>query len=204
QRRGLRRGVRERRARGPAAGVGPGSPGRAGRERRHMAARRVRRAGASRAGRAAAAGGEPPRVRPGDVAAPAVRGGAGRARAAVRDAAPTVVFHLAARASVAESWERPDEALSANVAITLSLLEAVRVEAPAARVVVVGSGEEYGPPDRLPVVEYTALRPQNPYAVSKAAADLLAGMYADAHGLAVVRTRSFNHAGPGQSPAYVV
>jgi len=125
-------------------------------------------------------------------------------RAAVRDAAPTVVFHLAARASVAESWERPDEALSANVATTLSLLEAVRVEAPSARVVVVGSGEEYGPPDRLPVAEDAALRPQNPYAVSKAAADLLAGMYADAHGLAVVRTRSFNHAGPGQSSAYVV
>jgi len=125
-------------------------------------------------------------------------------RAAVRDAAPAAVFHLAARASVAESWKRPDEALSANVATTLSVLEAVRIEAPAARAVVVGSGEEYGPPDRLPVVEEAALRPQNPYAVSKAAADLLAGMYADAHGLAVVRTRSFNHAGPGQSPTYVV
>jgi GDP-4-dehydro-6-deoxy-D-mannose reductase len=29
-------------------------------------------------------------------------------------------------------------------------------------------------------------------------------MYADAHGLTVVRARAFNHAGPGQSPIYVV
>ena len=39
--------------------------------------------------------------------------------------------------------------------------------------------------------------PANPYAVSKAAGDLLAGVYADAHGLDIVRARPFNHAGPG-------
>src|SRR5439155_11348545 len=126
------------------------------------------------------------------------------ARAAVRDAAPAVVFHLAALASVARSWERPGEVVWANLATTLNLLEAVRLEAPGARVVAVGSGEAYGTPERLPVSEDAPLRPQNPYAVSKAAADLLAGMYADARGLAVVRTRSFNHAGPGQSETYVV
>ena len=49
--------------------------------------------------------------------------------------------------------------------------------------VVVGSGEIYGPPASLPVDEYAPLRPQNPYAVSKAAADLLAAFYVDAHGL---------------------
>jgi GDP-4-dehydro-6-deoxy-D-mannose reductase len=126
------------------------------------------------------------------------------ARDAVRAAAPEVVFHLAALASVADSWERPGEVMNANLATTLNLLEAVRAEAAAARVVVVGSGEAYGAPERLPVDEDAPLRPRNPYAVSKAAADLLGGMYADAHGLAVVRTRSFNHAGPGQSETYVV
>jgi GDP-4-dehydro-6-deoxy-D-mannose reductase len=40
--------------------------------------------------------------------------------------------------------------------------------------------------------------------VSKAACDLLAGMYADAHGLDVVRARPFNHAGPGQADEYVM
>jgi GDP-4-dehydro-6-deoxy-D-mannose reductase len=125
-------------------------------------------------------------------------------RAAVREAAPEVVFHLAARPSVRRSWEAPVETLTSNVAMTANLLEAVRLEAPDARVVVVGSGEVYGPPERLPVDEAAPLRPQNPYAVSKAAGDLLAGQYADAFGLHVVRVRPFNHAGPGQSDEYVV
>jgi GDP-4-dehydro-6-deoxy-D-mannose reductase len=124
--------------------------------------------------------------------------------AAVRDAAPDVVFHLAALASVAESWEHPRRVLGENPLATLNLLETVRAEASRARVLVVSTGEVYGPPARLPVDEDAPLRPQNPYAVSKAAADLLGGMYADAHGLAVVRARAFNHAGPGQSPIYVV
>ena len=71
-------------------------------------------------------------------------------------------------------------------------------------VLLAGSGEVYGAPARLPVDESAPLRPQNPYAVSKAACDLLGGQYADAYGLRVVRTRAFNHAGPGQSDLYVV
>ncbi len=125
-------------------------------------------------------------------------------RRALADAAPARVFHLAARASVGESWERPAEVLRANVETTLNVLEAVRHEAPDAVVVTAGSGEVYGPPERLPVDESAPLRPQNPYAVSKAACDLLAGQYADSHGLHVVRIRAFNQAGPGQSDEYVV
>jgi GDP-4-dehydro-6-deoxy-D-mannose reductase len=88
--------------------------------------------------------------------------------------------------------------------MTLSVLEALRSEAPGATLVAVSSGEVYGPPATLPVDESALLRPQNPYAVSKAAGDLLAGFYADAHGLRVVRARSFNHAGPGQPPLYAL
>ncbi len=128
----------------------------------------------------------------------------GALRAAVREAAPEVVFHLAALASVGRSWEAPAETVTENVAMTAQVLEAVRLEAPEAAVVVVGSGEVYGPPARLPVDEDAPLRPQNPYAVSKAACDLLAGQYADAFGMRVVRMRPFNHAGPGQSDDYVV
>ena len=123
---------------------------------------------------------------------------------AVAEAAPDVVFHLAAQASVPAAWDRPGGTLALNVTTTLHLLEAVRQHAPDARVVSVASGEVYGPPASLPVAEDAPLRPQNPYAVSKAAADLLAGMYADAHGLDIVRVRAFNHAGPGQSDEYVV
>jgi len=122
----------------------------------------------------------------------------------VRARRPDVVYHLAARAHVGESWRDPAATLHDNVAMTLNVLEAVRAHAPEATVVAVGSGEAYGPPAKLPVDETAPLRPQNPYAVSKASADLLAGFYADAHGLRVIRARAFNHAGPGQAPTYAI
>jgi GDP-4-dehydro-6-deoxy-D-mannose reductase len=132
--------------------------------------------------------------------------GADEARAAVRESQPEWIFHLAAEASVAESWRRPQEVIEHNLRSSLNLLEAVQAEAPDARVVIACSGEEYGPvaSERLPVTEEEPLRPQNPYAVSKASVDMLAGLYAGARGLTVLRARSFNHAGPGQSTAYVV
>jgi GDP-4-dehydro-6-deoxy-D-mannose reductase len=125
-------------------------------------------------------------------------------RAAVRETRPGAIFHLAALASVKRSWEAPSETLTANLRMTVNLLEAVRAEAPAAAVVVASSGEVYGPPERLPVAEDARLRPQNPYAVSKAACELLAGQYADAFDMRIVRIRAFNHAGPGQGDEYVV
>jgi GDP-4-dehydro-6-deoxy-D-mannose reductase len=128
----------------------------------------------------------------------------GAVRAALRECEPGRVFHLAALASVGRSWQAPAETIGQNVTMTANLLEAVRLEAPRATVVLAGSGEVYGPPERLPVDEQAPLRPQNPYAVSKAACDLLGGQYADAHGLRVIRLRAFNQAGPGQTDDYVV
>ncbi len=102
------------------------------------------------------------------------------------------------------SWQAPSDTLTQNQAMTLNVLEAVRRAAPEAAVVAVSSGELYGPPAALPVGEDAPLRPQNPYAVSKASTDLLAGFYADAHGLRVVRPRAFNHSGPGQPPLFAL
>ena len=125
-------------------------------------------------------------------------------RRALAAARPVLVVHLAALASVGRSWGEPRAAVVENIEMSLNLLEAVRLEAPGATVVLVGSGEVYGPPERLPLDESAPLRPQSPYAVAKAACELLGGQYADAHGLRVVRTRAFNHAGPGQTDDYLV
>jgi GDP-4-dehydro-6-deoxy-D-mannose reductase len=125
-------------------------------------------------------------------------------RRALAEVRPEYVFHLAAHASVARSWEEPADVIRDNLAMTVNVLEALRREAPDAVAVVMSSGEIYGPPASLPVDESAPLRPQNPYAVSKAACDLLAGQYTDAHGVRVIRMRAFNQAGPGQSDAYVV
>jgi GDP-4-dehydro-6-deoxy-D-mannose reductase len=126
------------------------------------------------------------------------------ARALVAEARPDVVYHLAARAHVGQSWEDPLGTLRDNVAMTANVLDAVRAEAQQAVVVSVGSGEEYGPPEAVPTTEDAPLRPQNPYAVSKASSGLLARFYADAHGMRVVHARAFNHAGPGQEPIYAI
>jgi GDP-4-dehydro-6-deoxy-D-mannose reductase len=124
--------------------------------------------------------------------------------AAVRDAfagaAPEWVFHLAADASVTASWTNPGRTIRNNLETTHNVLEATG----GAAVLIAGSGEIYGPPQELPVTEAHELRPQNPYAVSKAAADLLGSFHADAHGARVIRTRAFNHFGPGQTDQYVV
>jgi len=126
------------------------------------------------------------------------------ARGLVASARPDVVYHLAARAHVGQSWEDPIGTLNDNLAMTAAVLEAVRSDAPDAVVISVGSGEEYGPPETVPTTEAHPLRPQNPYAVSKASAGLLARFYADGHGLRVVHARAFNHAGPGQEPIYAI
>jgi GDP-4-dehydro-6-deoxy-D-mannose reductase len=125
-------------------------------------------------------------------------------RRAVARIKPDRVVHLAAQASVARSLEAPGEVISGNVTTSLNLLEALRLEAPDAAVIVACSGEEYGRPRTLPVDESHPLAPQNPYAASKAMVDLLAASHAELHGMRVIRTRAFNHSGPGQSDAYVI
>jgi GDP-4-dehydro-6-deoxy-D-mannose reductase len=128
----------------------------------------------------------------------------GEASQIVGSTSPDLVFHLAAEASVANSWGDPANVINYNISSTLNLLEAVRTLAPKAQLLVACSGEEYGVPEQLPVTEERPLQPKNPYAVSKASVDLAAGFYADAYGLRIVRTRAFNHAGPGQFDNYVV
>src|SRR5204862_4686826 len=80
-------------------------------------------------------------------------------RSAVREAGADLVIHLAARASVAESWERPGVVLESNLTTSLNLLEALRAHAADTPVLVASSGEVYGPPARLPVGEDAPLRP---------------------------------------------
>lgn len=116
---------------------------------------------------------------------------------------PEAVIHLAARSSVAASFEDAEAVFRVNYLGTRSILEATRCRAPRARVILVGSGECYGvaaDPVR-PFDEGAPLRPGSPYARAKAAADLLGAAYAGG-GLAVVRVRPFPHTGPGQSDTF--
>ena len=120
------------------------------------------------------------------------------------EVAPEAIYHLAALSHVGRSWERPAQTMAENVGAAVALLEGIRAEAPSARVLWASTCEVYGPPESLPVLETAPLAPANPYAVSKASGDMLAGVYAHAHGLSILRARPFNHVGPGQLPIFIV
>src|SRR2546423_4890060 len=116
---------------------------------------------------------------------------------------PDHVYHLAALSSPGGSFAAERLVYDTNFWGTLNLLEAIRKFAPQSRVLYVGSAQCYGKPNELPITESHEFRPENPYAVSKAAADLLCYQYFYTHKLHVIRARPSNHTGEGQSADYV-
>jgi len=127
-------------------------------------------------------------------------------RTLVASIAPEAVVHLASMASVGESFEQPQKTLTNNLTAACNVLEAMRHEAAAARLLVIGSAEQYGivTAAELPLTEEQPLRPASPYAVAKVAQEHLALQYHRSWKLDVVLTRSFNHSGPGQTNRFVL
>lgn len=121
-------------------------------------------------------------------------------RKALAAARPEGIVHLAGQANVAFAHHDPAGTFRVNAEGTLRLLRAIQDVVPMARTVTVSSAEVYGtvPREELPVRETQPLRPQTPYGVSKAAADLVAEQAARGWGMDVIRMRPFNHIGPGQ------
>ena len=97
----------------------------------------------------------------------------------------------------------PRRNAAGNLASAVNLLEAVRAARAGGDRRRRQSGEVYGPPDYAARPTSAPLRPQNPYAVSKAATDLLARFYADAHGLSGDRPR-LQPRRPRQDPIYAI
>jgi len=123
----------------------------------------------------------------------------------VVEVAPDAIIHLAAQSSVAVSWRNPALTYRVNFLGTRSILEAAVHHAPRARILLIGSADQYGSsePGSPPLDETAPMRPRSPYARTKAAADRLGERYAE-DGLDVVRIRAFNHSGPGQSDTFVM
>ncbi|MFC2992541.1 GDP-mannose 4,6-dehydratase [Halomonas tibetensis] len=130
----------------------------------------------------------------------------GRVAALLRHLHPDAIIHLAAQSHVPTSFQQPALTWRVNLQGTLNLLEGVKQESPWSLVLNVGSSDMYGGAFRSgePVTEQTAFHPLNPYAASKASADLAAGQYAASDGLRVIRARPFNHTGPGQRDDFVL
>jgi GDP-4-dehydro-6-deoxy-D-mannose reductase len=123
----------------------------------------------------------------------------------VRSCKPQRIYHLAAFSSPSESFESPDVTYQVNFMGTLNLLSAWLQVGMDCRFLLVSSSEVYGrvPAEKLPMREGMELRPVNPYAGSKAAAELLALQFFQSYGLPIVRVRPFNHTGPRQSSDFV-
>ena len=126
--------------------------------------------------------------------------------AAVRQAEPDAVFHLAGQADVARSWKIPQKTMEINVLAAVNLMEAARAFNPSVRMVLVGSSDQYGnlgEAGRM-VSESLATHPQTPYAVSKKAQEEMARVYVRAYGMNICMTRSFNHGGAGQRLGFLI
>jgi GDP-4-dehydro-6-deoxy-D-mannose reductase len=125
--------------------------------------------------------------------------------AALEPFAPDAVIHLAGVSSVARSHEAPLETFRVNVLGAVNVCATLRQVAPKARVLIVGSGEVYGPTlPGSPAREDSPLVPLSPYAASKAAAEVAALQFHRAYGLAVIAARPFNHIGRGQAPSFAI
>jgi GDP-4-dehydro-6-deoxy-D-mannose reductase len=131
-------------------------------------------------------------------------------RAAIDLARPDVIFHLAAQTFVPDSLTSPMATYEVNVLGCAALTQAVRdysaTGARAPRILFTSSAEVYGrrEPQEFPLREHLDLRPANPYAASKAAAEAILLAEARCFRMDVVVARAFNHIGPGQSDRFVV
>jgi GDP-4-dehydro-6-deoxy-D-mannose reductase len=119
---------------------------------------------------------------------------------------PEQIYHLAGYPHVGRSFQEPEAAWEGNLTATRSLYEAVIRWGGRPRILFVGSGLVYGDSATAEqgCRETDPLWPDNPYAASKAAADLVSYQYTRHPGLDIVRARPFGHIGPRQSPQFAV
>ncbi len=124
----------------------------------------------------------------------------------LRDYRPKVVLHLAAISFVPDSFRSPETTFDVNFMGTLRLLEALAETGFNGRFLFIGTGDAYGlvPVDEQPIREAQPLRPRNPYAVSKVAAEALCYQWSQTGPFEVVMARPFNHSGARQAPTFAI
>jgi dTDP-glucose 4,6-dehydratase len=134
-------------------------------------------------------------------------------RAAVAQADPDLVMHLAAESHVDRSIEGPEAFITSNVQGTFSLLEAVRSHWQSLRgerlerfrLHHISTDEVFGSlgaEGRFS--EHTPYDPRSPYSASKAASDHLVSAWHHTYGLPVVLTNCSNNFGPWQFPEKLI
>lgn len=121
----------------------------------------------------------------------------------IQKASPDHVINLAAISSVGQSWKMPQATMQTNIVGSLNILEGVKRLDNPARVLLIGSSEEYAPSSE-PLSEESRIDATNPYGISKVTQEHLADLYSTQFDIPVYKVRAFNHTGVGQSPAFVI
>ena len=126
--------------------------------------------------------------------------------ALVKESEPDLIFDFATQDSVGYSWNNPAETVDINVGGTINLLNAVRDYSPKARLVIGGSGEEYGRMEfsELPVRETVNPLPNNIYGATKACQTMFAKLYNQAFDLDIVVLRTFYETSSKQDEKFAV
>ena len=124
-------------------------------------------------------------------------------RSAVRKIGPSEIYHLAGVSAVDLSWANSRLTLEVNVVGTYNLLEAAMGLASPPRILNISTAQVYARSD-APLTESSPLCPDNPYAASKAMAEMLEVSFRKTSAGGVITARSFNHTGLGQLPAFVL
>ena len=133
--------------------------------------------------------------------------------AAVKEADPDLVLHLAAESHVDRSIDGPEAFLSSNVCGTFSLLQAVRAHWEALpesrqegfRFHHISTDEVFGSLGATGrFMEDTPYDPRSPYSATKAASDHLVMAWHHTYGLPVVLTNCSNNYGPWQFPEKLI
>jgi nucleoside-diphosphate-sugar epimerase len=119
-------------------------------------------------------------------------------RAAVEEWTPQVIFHLASARERNLTRDAFDTTIEANLLGTLNLLYAAHGQAQLERVVVLGTGEEYGR-NSTPFIESMREAPISAYSFSKQCASQLSQLMHSSFGLPVVVLRPSVAYGPGQN-----
>jgi GDP-4-dehydro-6-deoxy-D-mannose reductase len=128
---------------------------------------------------------------------------ADQVRSVVHNSSPTHVYHLAGISAVDVSWNNPRLTFEVNVLGAYNLFEAAMSLPSPPRILNVSTSQVYSASGMM-LTETSPVNPDNPYAETKAMAELLRVQYRKCRSGGIVTARSFNHTGPGQTPHFVL
>lgn len=110
----------------------------------------------------------------------------------IRQVKPETVIHLASPSSVYYGHSHPEENFETTVLGTINIQKACQDLPMLEKFMFAGTSEEYGNQDFFPIKEGAPLRPNQPYAIAKVAADQYLQYCRDAQGFPSITLRPFN------------